>query len=322
MKMRNNIFQNLFLMKLLCILIGAFLIYGCGAKRYGMEHVDPDTFESLEEMGAYYDWWLKNMQKERKQELEDAQKELDKELTKAGKNAKKISKKILKNREKLLADNEENIETWKMNRAKRKKMIQLGMETLKNDYDRQIMEHDEKLRNGLAGESERISNNYKDQYFSEEAQMISRLEKARNLIYDQQDRISSKGETTMLNAQIQIQKRDIAQVERETGALEKEIGNYNDRGQLTETDALSAFEFINLSAEYFYANDYYEAMVACKMALDIEPNMYVALAQLGSIYYMMEYYQDAVAMYEKALEINPEATDIQVLLADLKSRAN
>ena len=54
-------------------------------------------------------------------------------------------------------------------------------------------------------------------------------------------------------------------------------------------------------------------MVACRMALEIEPNMFVALAQLGSVYYMMEYYEDAIVMYEKALEINPEATDIQIV---------
>ena len=98
--------------------------------------------------------------------------------------------------------------------------------------------------------------------------------------------------------------------------------SYYDKGQLTEASALSAFDYINLSAEYFYKNDYYEAMIACKMALDIEPNMYVALAQLGSVYYMMEYYEDAIVMYEKALEINPEATDIQIVLADLKARTN
>jgi tetratricopeptide (TPR) repeat protein len=225
-------------------------------------------------------------------------------------------------REKLLADFEEGIEGWKINRAVRKKLIQIGMENLKQDYDNQIAEHDYKLQKGIDGEADRIRKNYETQYFAEEAEMNSRLEKARNLIYDQKDRISSKGETTMLKAQIQIQKRDIAQVERETGTLQNEITSYKNKGQLTESSALSAFDYINLSAEYFYANDYYEAMIACKMALDIEPNMYVALAQLGSVYYMMEYYEDAIDMYEKALEINPEATDIQVVLTDLKARTN
>ncbi len=308
--------------KIFLILIGFILINGCGAKRYGMEHVDPNTFESLAEMGAYYDWWLNNLKEERNEALKEAKEKLDKELTNAGKKAKKKSKQILNHREKVLADFEEGVQGWKMNRAIRKKIIRLGLDALKNDYDNQIMEHDNRLQEGLSGESDRIKNNYRDQYFAEEAEMMARLEKARNLIYDQKDRISSKSETTMLNAQIQIQKRDIAQVERETGALQSEITIYYNKGQLTESNALSAFDYINLSAEYFYANEYYEAMVACKMALDIEPNMYVALAQLGSVYYMMEYYDDAVASYEKALEINPEATDIQVLLADLKARTN
>ena len=322
MRMLNSFNKNPLLGRLILIPIVFVLFYGCGAKQYGMEHVDPDTFESLEEMGAYYDWWLKNLKEVRAEDLKKAQEELNKELTKAGKSAKKKSKRILDRREKVLADFEENVQGWKMNRAIRKKLIQVGMETLKGDYDNQIIEHDQKLKQGIDGEADRIRKNYETQYFAEEAEMNARLEKARNLVYDQKDRISSKGETTMLNAQIQIQKRDIAQVERETGTLQNEIKSYYDRGQLTESSALSAFDYINLSAEYFYENDYYEAMIACKMALDIEPNMYVALAQLGSVYYMMEYYDDAIVMYEKALEINPEATDIQVVLTDLKARTN
>ena len=320
--MLNLIYKNLLPGRLILILLAFVLFYGCGAKRYGMEHVDPNTFESLREMGEYYDWWLKNLKEEKKEALKNAQEDLDKELTKAGKGAKKRSNQILNRREKVLADFEEGVEGWKMNRAIRKKLIQLGMEALKTDYDMQVREHDERLRNGIQGEADRIKNNYTAQYRMEEGAMMSRLEKARNLIYDQKDRISSKGETTMLNAQIQIQKRDIAQVERETGILQSEIETYYNRGQLTESNASDAFNYINLSAEYFYANEYYEAMVACRMALEIEPNMFVALAQLGSVYYMMEYYEDAIVMYEKALEINPEATDIQIVLADLKARTN
>ena len=308
MRMLNLIYKNLLPGRLILILLAFVLFYGCGAKRYGMEHVDPDTFESLREMGEYYDWWLKNLKEEKKEALKIAQEDLDKELN--------------NRREKVLADFEEGVGGWKMNRAIRKKLIQLGMEALKTDYDMQVREHDDRLRNGIQGEADRIKNNYTAQYRMEEGSMMSRLEKARNLIYDQKDRISSKGETTMLNAQIQIQKRDIAQVERETGILQSEIETYHNRGQLTESNASDAFNYINLSAEYFYANEYYEAMVACKMALEIEPNMFVALAQLGTVYYMMEYYEDAIVMYEKALEINPEATDIQIVLTDLKARTN
>ena len=320
--MHKHSFKNLLPVRIIFILIAFVLFYGCGAKQYGMEHVDPNTFETLKEMGEYYDWWLNNLKDIRGEELKKAQEDLDKELNKAGKSAKKRSKQIMNKREKLLADFEEGVEGWKINRAVRKKLMQVGLENLKQDYDNQIAEHDKKLQQGIDGEADRIRKNYETQYFAEEAEMNSRLEKARNLIYDQKDRISSKGETTMLKAQIQIQKRDIAQVERETGTLQNEIISYQNKGQLTESSALSAFDYINLSAEYFYANDYYEAMIACKMALDIEPNMYVALAQLGSVYYMMEYYENAIDMYEKALEINPEATDIQVVLTDLKARTN
>ncbi|SVB86979.1 uncharacterized protein METZ01_LOCUS239833, partial [marine metagenome] len=117
--------------RIIFILIAFLLFYGCGAKQYGMEHVDPNTFETLKEMGEYYDWWLNNLRDIRQEDLKETQEELDKELTKAGKSAKKRSKKILKNREKLLADFEGNVEGWKMNRAVRKKLIQIGMENLK-----------------------------------------------------------------------------------------------------------------------------------------------------------------------------------------------
>ena len=228
MRMANHSYKNLLPGRFILILIAFVLFYGCGAKRYGMEHVDPDTFESLKEMGAYYDWWLNNLKDVRAEDLKKVQEELDKELTEAGKTAKKKSKQILNRREKVLADFGENVQGWKMNRAVRKKLIELGMENLKKDYDNQIMKHDNKLKQGIDGEAERIRKNYETQYFAEEAEMNSRLEKARNLIYDQKDRIASKGETTMLNAQIQIQKRDIAQVERETGTLQNEIKSYYD----------------------------------------------------------------------------------------------
>ena len=71
-------------------------------------------------------------------------------------------------------------------------MIELGLDALKKDYEKKIAEHDNKLQNGLSGETDRIKNNYKDQYFSEEAKLMSRLEKARNLIDDQKDRIGTQ----------------------------------------------------------------------------------------------------------------------------------
>ncbi len=308
--------------KIIITNIGVLLFYSCGSKRYGMDHVDPNTFESFSEMGAYYDWWLDNMKNEKRKALEKAKKELDQELREAEKESKIKSKEIQKHRKTVLKEFEEDLDTWKLNRGIRKKMIELGLDALKKDYEKKIAEHDNKLQNGLSGETDRIKNNYKDQYFSEEAKLMSRLEKARNLIDDQKDRIGSNSETTMLNAQIQNQRRDIAQIERETSALRTEVEMYSNKGQLTKTEALTAFDYINISSEYFYKHDYYEAMVACKMALDIEPNLFVALAQLGSVYYMMEYYDDSISMYERALEINPDATDIQEILVSLKVETN
>lgn len=310
------------LVKIIITIIGVLLFYSCGSKRYGMDHVDPNTFESFSEMGAYYDWWLDNMKNEKRKALEKAKKELDQELREAEKESKIKSKEIQKHRKTVLKEFEEDLDTWKLNRGIRKKMIELGLDALKKDYEKKIAEHDNKLQNGLSGETDRIKNNYKDQYFSEEAKLMSRLEKARNLIDDQKDRIGSNSETTMLNAQIQNQRRDIAQIERETSALRTEVEMYSNKGQLTKTEALTAFDYINISSEYFYKHDYYEAMVACKMALDIEPNLFVALAQLGSVYYMMEYYDDSISMYERALEINPDATDIQEILVSLKVETN
>ena len=37
---------------------------------------------------------------------------------------------------------------------------------------------------------------------------------------------------------------------------------------------------------------------------------------------MMEYYDDSISMYERALEINPDATDIQEILVSLKVETN
>ena len=63
-------------------------------------------------------------------------------------------------------------------------------------------------------------------------------------------------------------------------------------------------------------------MVSCKLALEIDPELFVAIAQLGSIYYVLGYNDKAFELYSKALELNPNADDIADMVRQLQKNTN
>ena len=63
-------------------------------------------------------------------------------------------------------------------------------------------------------------------------------------------------------------------------------------------------------------------MVSCKLALEIDPELFVATAQLGSIYYVLGYNEKAFELYSKALELNPNANDIADMVRQLQNNTN
>lgn len=69
--------------------------------------------------------------------------------------------------------------------------------------------------------------------------------------------------------------------------------------------------------ELFYENDYEAALEEAKTAVRIEKTA-AGYSLLGSIFYMMEDTEGAIAAWEKSLSIDPEQTEVKEVLNELK----
>ena len=71
---------------------------------------------------------------------------------------------------------------------------------------------------------------------------------------------------------------------------------------------------ISRSLRYFYAEDYREALTEIDKAIEVNPNIALAYARRGSIYYRLGDFQRATMNWNIALKLDPEFTEIQDLL--------
>ena len=71
---------------------------------------------------------------------------------------------------------------------------------------------------------------------------------------------------------------------------------------------------ISRSLRYFYAEEYREALTEVDKAIEVNPNIALAYARRGSIYYRLGDFQRATMNWNIALKLDPEFTEIQDLL--------
>ena len=71
---------------------------------------------------------------------------------------------------------------------------------------------------------------------------------------------------------------------------------------------------ISRSLRYFYGEEYREALREIDKAIEVNPNIALAYARRGSIYYRLGDFQRATMNWNIALKLDPEFTEIQDLL--------
>ena len=72
---------------------------------------------------------------------------------------------------------------------------------------------------------------------------------------------------------------------------------------------------------YFYSKEYREALSEVDKAIEINPNLAIAYARRGSIYYKLGEFQRATMNWNIALKLDPEFVEIQeILLASKENR--
>ena len=71
---------------------------------------------------------------------------------------------------------------------------------------------------------------------------------------------------------------------------------------------------ISRALRYFYAEEFREALTEIDKAIEVNPNIALAYARRGSIYYRLGDFQRATMNWNIALKLDPEFTEIQDLL--------
>ncbi len=80
---------------------------------------------------------------------------------------------------------------------------------------------------------------------------------------------------------------------------------------------VSVLANIRRAQEFFYKNQYDEALNAVNKSLQIQPTS-EGYALMGSIYYMMEEIPWAIHNWKNALDLNPDMVEIQKMLEKIK----
>ena len=70
---------------------------------------------------------------------------------------------------------------------------------------------------------------------------------------------------------------------------------------------------------YYYEGDYNRALVAIDKAIEINPNLAIAYARKGTIYFRIGQTKNASINWNIALKLDPEYDEVRDILAALKT---
>lgn len=99
--------------------------------------------------------------------------------------------------------------------------------------------------------------------------------------------------------------------------LEDSLHTYREKEEETQRGLNQALRLLTLSLRSFYAGDYATASAQIRQAIAISPNIALAYARLGSVYYKMGQIDEATVAWEKALELDPNFEDVRNILNSL-----
>ena len=86
---------------------------------------------------------------------------------------------------------------------------------------------------------------------------------------------------------------------------------------VTDKNMNEALRHLSRSLRHFYAGDYREALKEVDLSLELNPDLALAYARRGSIYYKLGDVQRATINWNLALRLDPEYTDVRNILKAL-----
>ena len=109
----------------------------------------------------------------------------------------------------------------------------------------------------------------------------------------------------------------VASVQHKAFVLENSVKALSLEKAVAQRNMNRAMRHLSRSLRYFYSGDYREALQEVETSLDLNPNLALAYARRGSIYYKLGDVQRATINWNLALQMDPEYDDVRNILKAL-----
>jgi len=102
-------------------------------------------------------------------------------------------------------------------------------------------------------------------------------------------------------------------------SLEDSLSDYHNQKALDIKNFNKASRHVSKSLRYFYEQDFTKALIEIDKAIEINPNLSIAYARKGTIYYSLGEIQKASINWNIALKLDPEYDEVRDILEALKN---
>jgi Tfp pilus assembly protein PilF len=109
----------------------------------------------------------------------------------------------------------------------------------------------------------------------------------------------------------------LSAIEQETKFLDDSLKVLKLDQNVSDKNMNEAMRHLSRSLRYFYAGDFRESLKEVDLALELQPDLALAYARRGSIYYKLGDVQRATINWNLALRLDPEYDDVRNILKAL-----
>jgi hypothetical protein len=128
---------------------------------------------------------------------------------------------------------------------------------------------------------------------------------------------SLRDSVVMVNNEMRNLMVRLSAMEQRSNFLEDSLASLKLSSNVGEKNMNEAMRHLSRSLRYFYGGDYRASLQEVETALDLNPNLALAYARRGSIYYKLGDVQRATINWNLALRMDPEYDDVRNILKAL-----
>jgi len=129
--------------------------------------------------------------------------------------------------------------------------------------------------------------------------------------------MSLRDSMSMMNNEMRNLMVQLSALEQESQFLVDSLKSLKLGKNVSDKNMNEAMRHLSRSLRYFYAGDYREALKEVDLSLELKPDLALAYARRGSIYYKLGDVQRATINWNLALRLDPEYDDVRNILKAL-----